>query len=303
MKEKHAFLIMAHSDPYLLKIQVKLLDYYKNDIYIHIDKKGVNMFNLDEIRKTTVHSNIYIYFEFNIYWGHDSQVKCELFLLEKAASKNYNYYHLLSGADLPIKSQIEIHNFFDFNKGKEFVQFYSNELILSNRKWISLYHFLQKFQKVSRFRIINLFFKNLEKLSLLFQEYVLKVNRLDKGFNFQKGATWFSITDEFAHHIIKNKEWVLKTFKFSQSSDEIFIQTLLVNSDFIKNLYHKEFDNKNIAIMRYIDWNRGFPYVFKSCDFEDLISSPYLFARKFNSSHDKKIIDRIFNHLNLNNKN
>ena len=37
--EKHAFLIIAHTDWSLLKTLVSLLDYELNDIYIHIDAK------------------------------------------------------------------------------------------------------------------------------------------------------------------------------------------------------------------------------------------------------------------------
>ena len=43
-------------------------------------------------------------------------------LLKAAIKGNYDYYHLISGMDLPIKTQKEIHEFFENNKGKEFIQ-------------------------------------------------------------------------------------------------------------------------------------------------------------------------------------
>jgi hypothetical protein len=43
--------------------------------------------------------------------GAYSQVRCELELLEAAVKDYHDYYHLLSGADLPIKSQDQIHKF------------------------------------------------------------------------------------------------------------------------------------------------------------------------------------------------
>ena len=52
--------------------------------------------------------------------------------------------------------------------------------------------------------------------------------------------------------------------------------------------------------MRLIDWNRGNPYVFKSSDFEELIKSDMLFARKFDCSVDKQIIDKIYSFINNN---
>lgn len=36
---KHAYLIMAHSNMEQLLIMIKCLDYYLNDIYVHVDAK------------------------------------------------------------------------------------------------------------------------------------------------------------------------------------------------------------------------------------------------------------------------
>lgn len=47
-----------------------------------------------------------------------------MILLEMAVShKKYDYYHLLSGQDLPIKTNDYIQNFFISHQGKEFVAF------------------------------------------------------------------------------------------------------------------------------------------------------------------------------------
>ena len=47
----------------------------------------------------------------DVRWGDISVVKAELLLLETASMKGpYDYYHLLSGVDLPIKSQDYIHH-------------------------------------------------------------------------------------------------------------------------------------------------------------------------------------------------
>ena len=44
--EKHAYLIIAHNNFYILEKLLRLLDDERNDIYIHIDKK-VNNFDFD----------------------------------------------------------------------------------------------------------------------------------------------------------------------------------------------------------------------------------------------------------------
>ncbi len=48
-------------------------------------------------------------------------VRCEYELLEAAfeSGREYDYVHLISGADLPLKNQDEIHRYFDEHKGEE----------------------------------------------------------------------------------------------------------------------------------------------------------------------------------------
>ena len=41
---KHAYLIIAHNNFYILKKLIALIDDERNDIYIHIDKKTKNFF-------------------------------------------------------------------------------------------------------------------------------------------------------------------------------------------------------------------------------------------------------------------
>lgn len=53
-----------------------------------------------------------------------------------------------------------------------------------------------------------------------------------------------------------------------------------------------------MACLRYIDWTRGNPYVWKIEDYNRLINSDYLFARKFDEKISKNIIDKIYNTLN-----
>ena len=63
---------------------------------------------------TVEKSNIYyVVNRVDVRWGDISQIETELILFEKACTTNrYDYYHLLSGVDLPIKSQNYIHDFF-----------------------------------------------------------------------------------------------------------------------------------------------------------------------------------------------
>ena len=57
--KKHAYLIMAHTQPELLKKLLQMLDDERNDIYLHIDKKVKN-FDFDKFKNIAKKSKIII---------------------------------------------------------------------------------------------------------------------------------------------------------------------------------------------------------------------------------------------------
>lgn len=105
MLKKHAYLIIAHNEYEILKKLIKVLDDERNDIYIHIDKKSKSFKKL-KTELVSCYSNIFFTKRINVTWGGDSQIKCELLLLEEAFKIGYEYYHLISGVDFPNKPKI-----------------------------------------------------------------------------------------------------------------------------------------------------------------------------------------------------
>lgn len=53
--------------------------------------------------------------------------------------------------------------------------------------------------------------------------------------------------------------------------------------------------------MRYIDWKRGTPYTWgqDEKDYELLINSPYLFARKFDENVNFEIVKKIYDNITV----
>ena len=120
----HAYLIMAHKNLEQIKKLLKLLDYSQNDIYIHIDTKADDSIKFFDYTSCCTKSKVIQSSLFKSAWGSYSLVECELFLLRQATkNRKYDYYHLISGMDLPLKNQLEIHQFFKKNNGKQFVHF------------------------------------------------------------------------------------------------------------------------------------------------------------------------------------
>ncbi len=284
---KHAYLILAHNNFYTLKVLLKLLDNENNDIYIHIDKKTRNV-PKEEILSVVQKSNLHWVTPIKTYWGHSSLVNAELKLIKTAIlNGEYEYLHLISGVDLPLKKQSEIHKFFEDNKGKEFVGFSNFKNNYEDR--VKYYYWLQKYEKNSKITA------KLQEILTKFQK-ILKVNRLkNSNINIQKGCQWVSITGDFAKYIIKQEKWIQKFFANTNCSDELLMQTILINSPFAKNIYNKNDEYK--SCLREIDWERGSPYVWKKEDKDILLSSNNIFARKFDENVDKEIMKIIMNNF------
>lgn len=108
-RNKHAYCIIAHDDVYTLNSLIKCIDYELNDIYILIDRKS---HLIKEEIESPNKSNIVIINPLNIYWGDISQIVAEITVFKEAIKGgNYAYFHLISGLDLPLKSQEYIHSF------------------------------------------------------------------------------------------------------------------------------------------------------------------------------------------------
>ena len=290
MKNKDAYLILAHKADYTFNTLIQLLDNKNNDIYIHMDKKN-KTFNKENLIKKIKNSNVYFVKRVKCNWGGFSLVKAELNLLKEATKNNYRYYHLISGQDLPLKTQDEIYDFFKKNKGKEFIGFQEEKFNFERR--VKYYYPFQEI--LGRNSTRKFYGMLLTKLIHKFQD-IFNLYR-NMNINFQKGSQWVSITNEFAKYVISKENEIKKIFKNTFCSDEIVFQTLFINSKFKNNLYSAEYNNQKNTIKRYIDWNRGKPYTWKKEDFEELINSEALFARKFDETIDKEIITLIKNHL------
>lgn len=288
MVNKQAILIIMHNNLWTLEKILKLLDTEYFDIFIHIDKKSeIKIEDLKDI--TMVKSKIFIYKHVDVQWADVSQIECELFLLEKAFNQGkYDYFHLISGADMPIKKAEEIFNFFN-GVDKEFI--HMDEGISQYRfDSVNYYNILTKYRRNSTLiQIIN-------RLFVLFQK-LFKINRNKEPSHYKGGINWFSITYEFSRYVLEKKEETLKDYGHTISGDEIFLQTLAYNSKFKEKLYKYDSNHTFADAMRHVDWNRGDPYIFRINDFQELINSDCMFARKFDEKIDKDIINKLYETL------
>lgn len=297
---RHAYLIIAHAGWGQLKRLISLLDGDYCDIYIHIDKKA-NDVPREELIGAASRSKVFVMQEYEVYWGSFELVQTELMLFSEAHKKHYDYYHLLSGADLPIKPQQEIYSFFEANAGKEFVH-YDTDTRLRDDKEIGrrtrLYHFLQNYRRRFKVKALNSLFTFMERVLLLGQ-LLLHVDRMKKHQNFQirYGSQWVSITDDLIEYILENEGLINDIFKYTNCADELFIQSLVYNSRFRRRLYNQKYDDSCTGNMRLIDMKirgaNGNPYIWRLSDWQEIFESECLFGRKFSEQLDSEMIDAV----------
>lgn len=277
---KHAYLILAHTDWAILKTLLSCIDDERNDIFVHIDAKVKNMPDLE-----TKKASLFVLKDrVDVYWGDLSVVEAEYKLFEAAASNDeYAYYHLLSGSDLPLKSQDYIHSFFNLNRKREFIGFSTYDCRDEVLRKVGRWHLFPKdFKNKSTLKRV------LRAAFLRFQAFFgIQRNRKEK---FRKGTQWVSVTDGFVRSMIDAKPWVMKTFTHTFCPDEIYKQTLCWTSGYRQWIYDSS-DEGN-GCMRAIGWKDGCLHDWTAEDYDTLVASGALFARKFNSS-DMAFINKI----------
>ena len=277
---KHAYLILAHNEWELLRTLISCIDDGRNDIFVHIDAK-VKV--LPELKTAKAGLKV-LEDRVDVRWGDLSVVEAEYALFEAAvAAGPYAYYHLLSGADLPLKSQDYIHKFCDEHQGKEFIGYtfteMAPEVVRKARRW----HLFPK-----SFKSGNVAVRALRAGYLRVQE-VFGIYR-NRDIEFKKGTQWVSVTDAMARLFLANRDWAAKTFTHTFCSDEMVMQTLCWHSPLRDNIWCTDDDGR--GCMRAIGWKDGCLYDWTADDFDTLAASKALFARKFNGK-DKEFVRKI----------
>lgn len=286
---KHAYLIMAHNNPKVLDVLLQMIDDERNDIFLHVDK---NSDLLQRHKFSTHRARLCFTDEFlKISWGGYSQIACEMLLFRTARAHGpYAYYHLISGSDLPLKSQDYIHAFCQQHQGAEFIGFVpmDDKERRSARKRVGRYWALQPW-----FRTNNVLKKALRNATNLLLRMLPR--RMD--MDFQKGCNWVSLTEECVDYLLQNAPLIQQRFSHCYLADENYKQTLVYTNPTLRSHI---FDPGNEAhsCLREIDWTRGKPYTWTIADHEQLSNSDALFARKF-SDEQFEIVEWVKQHVGL----
>ncbi len=276
---KIAYLILAHKGlGQVVSLINKLAIPNSTHFFIHIDKskyteEEIKNLNSDVASWSSVYSTP---------WASFNVVKAELYLIKKALLWNADRLVMLSGQDYPIKSNDNIVDFFVNHSNEGFIAADKMPVVNWDEHQGGLYrvnraHFL--FGKKWRAFPLHTKKKPLNKLfnrvANLFHKKFLATPQIE---HYYVGSHWWAITRIQAEYIKRKAESseILRAFKYSRHSDEVFIHSILYNAP------NGVFDIKNQSL-HYVKGLHDSPHpdLLVEEDFNVLLGSPFLFARKF----------------------
>lgn len=285
---KNAYLIMAHHRPDLLRELIMALDDARNDIYIHIDIKAKNQ----DWDTAAENAKVVVIPAMSVNWGGYTQVECEYRLLKAALQDgHHDYYHFMTGVTYPIKSQDYINTYLEQHIGTEYVGFDNKRDYSFRAKYRHLFCEAGKMPGIGG------------KIKLKLREYYLVFQRIlgvdhFKKYNMvcKKGCAYWSITEGFAKYIVGKEPLIRDMLANSISGDEIFVQTLLFNSEFQSRA--KDLQDEYNGCMRELAWEHitkcNDPWHnFHLADLDYLLGSERWFALKFESDDGMDLLKEL----------
>ncbi len=277
---KIAYIILAHKLPAQLVRLVKKLYTDTSSFLIHVDKKTDNETYQKMVDPLCVYENVHFLKRHVSNWGAFGQIQATLDGLREALTLNldFDYAILLTGQDYPIKSNMYIHQFLEDSGKRSYMEYFS----LPSEVWAN------ENGGMDRINYWHLYFLG-GPHKILSRSY-LPWHKLPGELKVFGGRSNWCLRRECLVYIdeyLRRNNKVIQFFKHAGLPDEIFFQTILLNSHFKSQLIN---DN-----LKYVDWSDllAHPAILLTRDYEKLINSTGLFARKFDETVDANILDMI----------
>jgi hypothetical protein len=282
---KQGILISGYKN---LKHIKQIIDFFNEDFsfYIHIDKKS--KLPESEIKEISLNNKVAFFSrKYVTNWGGRNTLKSILLLtIEALRNPEIEYIHLISGGDFPARGSAYFTTYLNSNKGKEFLENFP----MPTDKWEQ--------GGMNRLHYYNLYdvFNAKTHRGWRAVQYALKIQKKTK---FQRkispqlpalhgGSTWWTLSRNCLQYVMDftlENPMLLNRLKHSFCSEEIYFQTIIMNSPFSDKVI-----NNNL---RYIKWeykNGSMPAILDEEDYEEVEKSNQLFARKIEYPVSMKLV-------------
>ena len=234
----HCFLLMTHFSAKSAYDQVLELMNEKHFFVIHFDRK-TNIPPNDPflLQLQSLPCVRLVRDRLNVQWGSYATVEATLRLIREAFHfSNISYFHLISGQCRHVKSIGYIHAYFSTHAGEEFIQSVDMDTIPDFLSRFAIFHW-HDYYNLRSTRLKDVTLRRLSKISRVVQKTMALVGlrrRTPEWFpNRYVGSAWWSLTAECCRYMlafIKENPAFVQRFKYTQLADEMFFQTLIMQS-------------------------------------------------------------------------
>ena len=253
----------------------RLLDriYTPNDhYYIDIFNRGMEGKWLETLDHSA--SNLTTVFKYANGWGSFKLVQATLDAMEHFREMPYDYFINLSGQCYPLRPIEQIKQRLAAADGRAFMEHEP----FPRERWGE--------EKGGFRRVENIFFRPFRHANIW---SVPRIRKMPLGMHPHGGAQWFCLPKkhvEFVLSFLEEHSEVISFYKRSLIPDEMFFQTILMNSELRDEVIN---DSK-----RFTDWQKKctpLPATLLTEDLPRLERCNKFFARKFDTLLDARILD------------
>jgi hypothetical protein len=289
-----AYIISAYRLPELLVRLVRRLDGPGTSTFIHVDKKTHDSIYSAMAEPLSARPNVHFLPRHSCYWGDFGHVHATIKGLRALveSGRPFDYVILLTGQDYPLRSNAEIAATLREAAGHVFMDW----MPIPNEQWtdggayrIDNWHFRVGRKSLSfpgtpfRHALLN--------AAWSLPARVLSLRRtFPAGLTPYGGSSYWMMPADCARYVdafTRSRPDFVRFFRHVHVPDEMFFQTIVLNSPFRGRVAASD--------LRFVDWREDgdHPTVLTSADFERLVQSGALFARKFDPGVDAAVLDRI----------
>ena len=293
---KLAFLISTHTDVLQL---VRLINALPDNsvFFIHVDKKAdmipFTKAFVDDCRVRFIDHRV------DVRWGSINEVEYQMELVRAALNSGEQFDRLitLSGMDYPVWSKERIIDFFERDKEKEYLAgtdvSYPWHASVIYQQYFFLIHKPGSGWKYYATRALG------RSLRLLGVKKPLCKKIGSKNYKLYKGAAWWAITPRLAAMILHEwdtnvelKNWL----KYCMCPAELFAQTVAFNNDDWREKCMLNNANYSLPMhtpLTYVTWKNEEIKVLNEDDYNVIMRSGKMFARKIVSGKSDKLVEMI----------
>lgn len=243
------------------------------DVYVHIDAKStISLCQLDQ--------KAFVIKKYKINWGGINHLLAIVDLLKIAYEKTKEeaYFHIITGQDYFVTSPKNFDKVIE--NGKIYLDIVSNSQWYNGGRDIWIYRTLASILDLRK--PIN---RKINRLYMLLQKKMGLCKVLPR-YSIYGGSVYCSLPYNAVEYVLNSDiaKQMLEALKSSAIGEEIFFQTVLMNSPLKSSIISSN--------LRYSDWSVvNAPKILNEEDYKSIVNSKSLFCRKVDLNQSRKLFE------------